>query len=242
MIGLAVITYNRPDYCLKVLESLIANNCGGANKVIVIDDNSTISYKHIISLLYQTNISFYTNSTNRGVAHSKNKAFKLLLEAGCDHIFLMEDDILMVDPDTCGYYISSAERFKVQHLNFGLHGTMNTGKGFWKDGVFCYPDCVGAFSYYSREVLEKVGLMDENFKNAWEHVEHTYRIIEAGYHPEFWNFADCPISDELLKEIPGSIDNSVIRPRSDWMENIQRGRIYWDDKHGSWLPPRPKRR
>jgi hypothetical protein len=50
-------------------------------------------------------------------------------------------------------------------------------------------------------VLEQVGLIDERFYNAFDHVEHTYRIIKAGFHPNFWWFADVANSHDLLSDI-----------------------------------------
>jgi hypothetical protein len=45
--------------------------------------------------------------------------------------------------------------------------------------VSLYPHCVGAFSYYSKKCLDKIGLLDERFFNAKEHLDHTYEIIKA---------------------------------------------------------------
>lgn len=240
MIGLAVITHNRPEYLKQCLDSLEQFEWGGADYKIIIEDfsnkesmkaNKAIMNKHKIDMGFIT-------LENWGVAKAKNHAIHEMMKAGCDHIFLMEDDITMINQNTCHYYISTAKRFGVQHLNFALHGEMNKGREFMYKNMTCYPNCVGAFSYYTREVIKEVGYMDAKFKNAWEHVEHTYRIINAGYHPPFWKFADCPLNHKLLKEIPGSIDNSSIRPRKDWKSNISDGQKYWIQKHGHWLPPR----
>ena len=77
------------------------------------------------------------------------------------------------------------------------------------------------FSFFTREVLEKVGYIDEQFYNAWEHVDHTYRIALAGYHPPFWWFADIADSEKYLEEAPGAIDNSSIADKKEQWHNIQ---------------------
>ena len=247
-IGLAVITYNRPDYFKQCMESLKKYNYGGADYIIVVEDCSDPEYEDAYNLvyhdLYKDAIPIIRHLFNRGVAVSKNDALEELLNKGCTHLFLMEDDILMNSKNTCKNYIDYCKivkrymNFDLKHLNFALHGPMNKGRKSTHEGICVYPNCVGAFSYYHKDVIEKVGLLDEEFKNAWEHVEHTYRIIQAGFHPPFWKFADVPISDKLLKEIPGSIDSSSIRPRDDWKQNIDQGQLYWIRKHGSWLPSR----
>ena len=108
-----------------------------------------------------------------------------------------------------------------------------------KDGqqLLCYPQLTGAFSYYSREAVEKGGYMDENFRNALEHVEHTYRLAAAGYTLPFWYFADHPLNCEFFEEQPQAIEKSVIR-HGDWENNYERAKSYWISKHGCWLPSR----
>jgi hypothetical protein len=73
--------------------------------------------------------------------------------------------------------------------------------------------------------------MDTKFKNAWEHVEHTYQIIKKGMHPPFWWFADLANSYEYLSELACSENNSTIRGRDDWNENIQNGLRHFMNKH-----------
>jgi glycosyltransferase involved in cell wall biosynthesis len=172
------------------------------------------------------NYYFHNNEVNLGVGKSKNIALKHLLNKGCDHIFLIEDDIFILDPSVFERYIEASKITGIQHFNFSLHGVMNKK---WEQRAFpdvipnprviidyksvkipLYPHCVGAFSYYSRECLETVGLIDEKFYNACEHVDHTYKIIKAGMHPPFWFFADIENSGDYLGDEPWDITKSTI--------------------------------
>jgi len=242
-IGVALITYERPNYAKESFKSIVRSDYGGADVFVIVDDGSiTKEKKDWLLEVEGSGHNVITKTENKGVAHSKNLAIKYLIDNGCEHIFLMEDDILMKSLHVCDRYIKTAKYYDVQHLNFALHGEMNIGyKRVYSEGkvpIVVYPNCVGAFSYYTKEVIDKIGLMDEKFVNAWEHVEHTYRIAEAGYTTPFWYFADIPNSERYLEEITNSIDNSVIRPRDDWQDNIKQGQEYWMQKHGKWLPTR----
>ena len=243
-IGLGVVTYNRPDYLRQCLEALEKNNWGGANYIIVIDDSSSTKNRQLIERLeekYEDElgiVTFLYKIDNKGVANSKNVVFNEFGQC-CEHIFIIEDDILMQHPDTCKLYIDYAKMVGVKHLNFALHGPMNIDMKSNHLGTCVYPNCVGAFSYYHKDCIDKVGYFDENFYNAFEHVYHTYKIAKAGLTTPFWYFADHPMSDKLLKEIPGSIDNSSIRTSEDWQDNIDKAKQHWIKKEGSWLPPRP---
>ncbi len=242
-IGLGIVTYNRPEYLKQCLEAASKNNWGGAEHIYVYDDCSD-NWEEIRDICKQYDIQFTRGLENKGVATAKNVCLKRLIDLHCEHLFIMEDDMLITHEKICDYYISYAQKNYLKHLNFALHGPLNKGKRSFKSvkwNMICvYPDCVGAFSYYHKDVIEEVGYIDENFINAWEHVEHTYRIAQAGLTTPFWYFADHPFSERFIKEIEGSIEKSSIRPRSDWSKNINEGQKYWIKKHGEFLPPRPQ--
>jgi len=240
-IGLTLLTYNRLSYLRQSIEALNKANWGGANFKLVVDDGSTEEgYEEYLKTLPSLGINVYTKDKNLGIANSKNAGLRTMINNKCEHLFLMEDDIIMKSKNTCLHYINYANDHTIFHMNFGLHGPLNKGKGYNFENVWVYPDCVGAFSYYTKEVIETVGYMDENFMNAWEHVEQTMRIAEANYTTPFWRFADHPISGKMLEEIPDSIDNSSIRIRDDWASNIEKGKQYFLKKYGRGFPPRPK--
>ena len=246
-IGLCVVTYNRLDYLKQCIDSLNANEWGQAYDCIVSDDGSTQEgYKEYLKQLKNMGITVLDSAKNMGVANNKNKALKEMMRRGCTHIFLMEDDILMKHPKTCLYYIEYGRRTNQQHMNFAWHGPANYKKDGTKrqtvvEGIKVHPNCVGAFSYYTREAIEKVGYFDEDFHNIYEHVEHSYRICESGLCLPFWYFPDYPKSEQLLTEIPNSIEGSVIRKTEEWEDNMANAEGIWRAKHGSWILDDPNR-
>lgn len=220
-IGIGVVTYNRPQYlkqCLQGVKKLKADS------VYVHDDHSDKPYAGVIPGEY------YYSPKNKGVAKSKNWLFKKLLKDGCTYIFLLEDDVIPVSKSAVWGYIGAARESGLHHYNFAHHGPAN------KDGPLdvrgksaFYPHFVGAWSMYTSTCLEDVGLMDENFHNAWEHVEHTFRLAKKHY--TTWPLAaDAKESYKWLHEIPGSIDNSSIRPQKNWGNNVVMGYDYWKRK------------
>jgi len=169
-IGLSIITHRRFDYIKQCLTSLKNNNYGGADFVTVIQDGfdyTTEQLDELIKLLPEG--GKIHSQANKGVANAKNNALKLMLQEGCEHLFLMEDDILMKHPETCNHYINYAQKHNIKHLNFAHHGPANVNNpAIWK-GVCCWRNCVGAFSYYTKDLIEEVGFMDEGLVNIWEH-------------------------------------------------------------------------
>jgi len=237
-VGIALITCDRLAYFKQSYNALVEYSNGGATEVVVVDDGSIDGTQEYI----KENVKSHSilHSKRQGVAIAKNDALQYLLQKGCTHLFVIEDDILVKDSKVCLKYVKYARQHNLHHLNFALHGTLNIGNlRHYKNTIACYPECVGAYSYYSKEALERVGLLDPIFHNAWEHMEWTYRASIAGLTTPFWYFADHPESAELLGEIPGSIVNSCIRADKNWERNVVKAEWYFKRKHGVELPIRP---
>lgn len=235
-IGIGIVTCNRPDFFLKCVLSMPKTAT-----IVVVNDGA--NFEDIAKLQEKINFHYIHNPTNIGVGKSKNKLFKYLLDQDCDHIFIVEDDIVVKDHKVFDEYIKARKVTGIQHFNFGYHGPANRGNkskgapqpryiidyGNFKLAINMHS--VGAFCYYSKEVLKKVGLIDENYCNAFEHVDHDYRIAKAGYCTPYWNWPDIANSYELLDELACSEESSSIRPRTDWKDNIMKGYEIFTKKH-----------
>ncbi len=242
--GLAVSTYNRLVYLKRCIASLEVVGWGGARCKVIVDDGSTAEgYEAFLLECERRGIFVLRNEQNRGVAATKNRALRFMLEQGCEELFLMEDDIVMKSPATLAQYLGLARESGLEHLNFALHGDKNWRRErLYRKGakrILYYPEVTGAFSYYSRRLIEKIGYMDEEYPNALEHVDFTYRAAAAGLTLPFWYFADHPLNSELLEEQPQALEMSVIR-QGDWVKRFEMAKEYWLRKHGSW-PERPGR-
>lgn len=235
MIYLGIITCNRPHFFKQCYESV--KNIKNLDFLAVVNDG-----KEDIDV--DKNTFYIKNEKNLGVGKSKNILFKKAMELGADHVFLMEDDIVVKNKEVLNEYIRAKNITGIQHFCFAYHGPAN--KNGISKGKPCpryivdYGDIkisinthsVGAFCYYSKEVLNKVGLIDEKFINAFEHVEHSYRIAKSNYTTPYWNWPDLANSMEYLDEIECSENSSTIRPREDWQKNIENAAIYFKNKHG----------
>jgi GT2 family glycosyltransferase len=225
-IGVGIVTYNRPDQLKRLIQSL--EICPLDD---ILDTGIVVNDGEIFELGLDDQPSIHNNSwiwidndVNIGVGKSKNKALQYLLDQDCDYFFLIEDDIYIKDPSVFEKYVEACEKTGIQHFNYSQHGIMNKD---WS-GSFApnpvttiryesanlyiplYPHCVGAFSFYTKKCLSEVGLLDERYYNACEHVDHTLAIIGAGMHPPFWHFADIENSWEHLGDEEWSLEQSKI--------------------------------
>jgi len=249
-IGVGIITCNRQDYLTNLLTSIYP--CEDINELVIVNDGSPID-----NIDFNKPYSYILNDNNLGIAKSKNKAMKHLLDSGCDYIFIIEDDTVIKDTDIFNAYINASKVTGIQHFNFGPGTPFNRKQKITNFDlnnrhlldnestpnpkitidysilkIDLYEHIAGVFSFFTKEILHIVGLNDERFYNAWEHVEHTYRIIKAKGHPPFWWFADIHNSVKYLEVPSEAITNSsTSNNKEDWYKNIHKGRELYKEIH-----------
>ena len=219
-IGIGIITCNRNNFLKKCISSIKKE---WYDELIVINDGD-ISIK-------DTNFNIINNPENLGVGKTKNKALKYLLDNNCEHIFLVEDDVVFKD-NIFLKYIEASKKTKVKHFNYCLHGhdikinctKPNPRKIFDIRGVrvALYFNVYGACSYYHNSVLKDIGLIDEDYYNAMEHVDHTMEAINKGYHPPFRWFIDIENSNLYMEDQDENHGQSTIR-KGDWIKHFEAG-------------------
>jgi GT2 family glycosyltransferase len=178
-----------------------------------------------------------------GVGRAKNLAFKHLLDEGCDYIIIVEDDMLFKG-NLFEQYIKAYKKTGIEHFMFAYHGPAN--KGLISGGIpqprkvidygknlqlALNEHCVGAVCFYTRNCLEEVGIFDEDYINAFEHVDHSFELSKRGLTTPYWWWPDIANSLDFVEEQACSEESSAIRPRDDWQDNIKKSWEYFEQKH-----------
>ena len=235
-IGVGIITCDRVNMFNVCFDSL---NDEWYDELVVVDDGKE-EYP-----LMRSGVEFIRTTGGVGVGKAKNAAIQNLLDKDCDYIILVEDDMKFTG-NLFAEYIRAYKTTGIHHFMFAYHGPANkAGVSYGKPVprlVFDYgpfdevrialnQHCVGAVTFYTRESLEKVGLYDENFTNAFEHVDHSYQLAKNGFSTPYWWWADIANSLDFVQEQKCSEDSSAIRPRSDWQSNIQAAAHYFMSKN-----------
>ena len=253
-IGVGVVTYKRPDYFKTCINSI-----PNVDTLVVVNDGDPYD-----ASLYPKNVKEIIQHTkNKSVGVSKNELMKYLIDDGCEHIFLIEDDMEVLKSNVFEEYIKAASASGIWHLNYGPGSPFNriqdpeilkmdlAGRHLldkhsapkprliveYKNGskIALYQHSVGMFTYFQRGVIKNMGYHDEHFHNAWEHVSLTYQISKAGLHTPFWWFADLYNSTEYLREIEGAIENSSIaNDKEKWKKNVEEGAVWYKHIHGHY--------
>lgn len=228
-VGVTICTFERPEFAEKCVKSVRKHLSGVIDHLVVVNDGSSAkhngAYRRVEKATQSAGGTYMAMQDNAGVAITKNIGLRWLLSHGCDFCFTLEDDILITSPKAVTEYVRIATERGDRHYSFAHHGEANYSGPVTEDGeVEYYFHSVGAWVMYERVALLTNGLLDENMRNAFEHVEAEIRM---GAEPH--RFPDIARSADYLTEIPGSIQKSSIRPRSDWSQNIAASMAYWRD-------------
>lgn len=229
--GITICSYNRPEFAEKCVKSVRKHLADVVDHIVFVNDGSDPrhngSYRRVEKAVQSMGGTYIGMDENGGVAAAKNIGLRYLLTKECDWIFTLEDDLLIQSPKAVTEYLRIAEDSGLSHFSFAHHGPANvSGPTLTTSfGVEYYGHSVGAWCLYSADDLTKHGLLDERMFNAFEHVELEIRL---GMTPH--QFPDITNSAEYIKEIPGSIEKSSIRPRNDWASSIKSSLTYWRDE------------
>ena len=113
MIGVGIITCNRPEFFKKCRESIKEE---WYDHIVVVNDGK--------GPLFNANSPILATTGMEGVGRAKNMALKHLLEKDCDYIILVEDDMLFKD-NIFKEYIKAHKATGIQHFMFAYHGPAN---------------------------------------------------------------------------------------------------------------------
>ena len=180
-IGVGITTRNRraifDDSLSHWLEVI------GDARLVVVDDGSDTPVPAI------DGATVIRHGTSRGVAQSKNRCIAALLDAGCDHLFLADDDVYPRVPWWWRPYVESPEH----HLCYQWPrparrvggGRLNRWRLVPQPGHplaethFAVGFPRGVLIYLDRRVVDTVGGFDPEYGRG-EHVEFSYRCWLAG--------------------------------------------------------------
>ena len=244
-IGVGLITCNRASQFQGLYSSVL--RCQDVDQIVVVK-NKDYDYGNVLQNLDQKTIYIH-ESQDLGVGHCKNLALLKFLKSGCQHIFLIEDDITIKIQDVFQEYIATAKEFNLEHLIFGSVYTPPS----WKlDPVIAtfqgqthiidiYPNLHGGFVYFTRKCLEMAGLFDElHYINAVEHIDHTYRIIRMGMYTPFWRFADIHDSGRYLQDEQPTNPSTINTKTDEQKQRVARGFKWFADTYGRQVAQIPR--
>ena len=198
-LGIAVVTFNRLSRFKSTLEAVARHTITPYQGIVADDGSSDGTHDWLID-----NRIPFVSGTNKGVAWNKNRGLYYLgVVLACDWVIILEDDC---SPKVDGWelpIIAATER----HGHIGcidreadMRDLRHVPPATPSHPYAC-SEMSAQCNGYSREALNVVGFMDSRFgRYGHEHVEHTARLIRAGYggevnsHGQQWYVIDAGIT------------------------------------------------
>lgn len=242
-LSILIISYNRSNDLLELLGDItrLQQKETLLKEVIVINNKSTEDYKPVedfIALHPQVPFRYTVAPENGGVSKGRNMAMKM---ATGTHLFLLDDDVLLPDDLTLVKFRDFFESAFATEKNVGIvtpaiwysatnepQKTAFPHKDFEKyygKEKFLTGYYVGAGHVIKKEVLDKTGLLPEDFFYGMEEYDLSMRAVNAGYALAYTNTVKI-----LHKESPAGR-----------IPNADKLRMMWHNKAMVWRRYLPAR-
>lgn len=178
-IGTGITTKNRHE----VLKAALGNHFKYGprhGQLVVVDDGSETPVAEVLPSSGLPTV--YRNQTSHGIAAAKNRCLQVLMDLGCEHIFLFDDDAWPIDYEWYYPYLMAGQPPHLMAMFAeAADGSPPLAEVYRDEKVVAFHASRGYMLYYHRSVIEKVGGFDPRFQFGYEHVEHSLRIHNAGF-------------------------------------------------------------
>ncbi|MBD9984919.1 glycosyltransferase family 2 protein [Citrobacter portucalensis] len=208
-IGIAITTHNRADVLKRAIEQHQKHLPAGA-LLVVVDDGSKPA------AIAPDGVQLLRHETSLGIVASKNASLSALMDVGCEHLFLWDDDAWPIADNWHLPYIESPEpHLAYQFLDLAGRNKLNDMAELYRDDKHvAYTGQRGVMLYYHRSVIEKVGGFDPVYgRGMYEHPDLALRIHNAGL--TSWAFADVVGSEKLIHSMDEYEEGARSIPRPD---------------------------
>jgi len=230
-IGVGITTYNSEKYFKALYESLPLSNI---EELVVVNGGNQYEGKYACHWI-QHNQNYYP-------AVCRNDAINFLLNRECEHIFIIEDDMIIKNSNIFKKYIETS---KISGIKYFSYVSMSWDSGspykrtpklsvnYSKDiGVSFYKNMCNEFTYHHHSCFLKNGLYDTQFRDPFD-IDMAYRESQQDYSSLFWWFADIKNSDEYIENNPDATSRlQTERPDGSRQETINNQWKLFFKKHG----------
>lgn len=221
-IAICISTRNREESLYETIKSIykfMPDDC----IVMVVDDASDKEYAW----------PDYRFVERAGISRVKNKCLELAMSyETVEHIFLMDDDVIVLKLGWELPYINSGEH----HLSATFHRPRRTVKNSIGVDLNIHYIPNGYCQYFTRQCIETVGGFDTKYNNKFEHCDLSRRIFNAGLTKHIYQ--DVINSSELIY----CLDQDKAIQRSftpkEMQQNLKDGYDYFrsQDKSKVFIP------
>jgi hypothetical protein len=227
-IGVGITTYNSEGYFKDLYNSLPLDKI---DYLVIVNGGKNYMDEYACDKWVQ-------HDTNHGAAKSRNDCLDNLISNDCDYLFIIEDDMIITNPNIFDEYIRHMESSNLDYLCF-----VSTGDGTGKPcertpshilnfknntTIHCYDNMCNEFTVRTKSLALKDGYYDESY--TMFDVENVYRLSSHERVLPFWCFGDIKDSDNYIQNNPISI--SRMNPNGERDTKVMIDFDSFEKKHG----------
>jgi len=193
LVSIIIVNFNKKELLKQCLDSIKNSTTYPNYEVIVVDNGSSDGSQEMVEKNYRW-VKLVKNKENLGFAKANNIGIR---EARGDYIFLLNNDTVIIQRDWLEKMIAVAESDPkigivgcklvgpggtIQHVGgwYNVRGTGHYTKDIDRTVEVDY--VTGAAMLIKREVIEKIGLLDEGYSPLYyEDTDLCARCKRAGY-------------------------------------------------------------
>ena len=230
-IGVGIVTYNSENYYTELYNSIDQTKI---NHLVTVNGGEEYTKQYGNHWIQHT--------VNKYPAVCRNDAITALLKEGCEHIFIIEDDMIIQDSSIFEKYIEASKASCLKYFSF-VSTSWESGEPYKRTprltvqyskevSVSFYKNMCNEFTYHHRSCYDKVGLYDSQFRDPFD-IDMAYRESQEDYAAPFWWFADITNSDFYIKNNPIAVSRlQGERPDGNREQRIQEQWSLFVNKHG----------
>lgn len=198
-LSLLVVTFNRPDELLDLLQSIARQEHAAdlLEEVLILDNGTTVDYGKTWNFVddhQELNIEVIRSERNLGAGPGKRL---LMQRARGDLVLIVDDDLVFGSANDLGSLAAVFEKEPFRKANAAIvqarvvyHETKKLQRSAFphkkpqpgaENEPFLTSFFAGGAHVIKREALEKVGLYPDDFFYGMEEYDLGYRVIGAGY-------------------------------------------------------------
>ncbi len=229
-IGVGITTYNAESYYKILYDSLPLDH---------IDCLVTVNGGDKYSNNYSGH--WIQHTQNKFPSVCRNECVKYLLDQNCEHIFIIEDDMIILKSNIFNEYINASKESGLKYLCFvstspGAGSPHNRTPKTIIDypnnrRIAFYQNMCNEFTYHHKTAFLNTGWYDENMRDGFD-VDMAYRESKNKHSSLFWYFADIINSDEYIMNNPNATSRlQTERPDGSRADIIDKIWEYFYSKH-----------
>lgn len=231
----AVTTYKREDLAKRLLESIDTNQV----KIYLLQDDSDGSsysnefFEYIETLTNDGSLVYKGFEGQNGIGVLKQDAVDFAKKNDFEHLFIVEDDVVVKDNDIWAKFRIFSLITGVKHTNWN-DPVKNTKIGEFKVSPEEFGDIhndapCACFQYFHSSIFDEFEF-DVKYVNGFEHGDVEMQLASKGYIPPYRAFVSPQGVSDYLEHDDGG--ESTITNKEGYSENIKNGLDLWIQKWG----------